>query len=302
MKKILALTLTGLIAVIGSGATVAASAVTEDKPLVQAAETAVSENLYLVPGVYTADGVKKENSISAGAQKLTGEQCDEIFTENAYLCTLSVGDTLPTPSSERKDKDGNDYSFNGWWAIVDATVTYFDKVPKITETTFLYADWRADLSQRMDPIIPKPGVVVEPNHYLLINAGTENEQKVKLGHKGTEMSNAVDLGYGYATELYVMQLSLKAGDTIQIYTTGLIKDKEEPVMAPVMGSNNKATVYLDFNAEKNNYTSDYLTATDGDKWDDPSITVKDGVDEKFNVYIKFFDGGSLMWIYLEIPA
>ena len=175
-------------------------------------------------------------------------------------------------------------------------------MPEISETTFLYADWRADLSQRMDPVEPDPGVYVEPNHYMLINPGTENEQKITLRHKGSEMSTALDLGYGYAVELYTMQLSLKAGDKIEIYTTGLIKDKEEPDLAPILGESNKREVYLDFNAEKGNYTSDYLDKTDGTKRSKPTITVKEGVDEKFNVYIKFFGDGSLMWIYLEIPS
>ena len=66
----------------------------------------------------------------------------------------------PKPKSTRKDKDGNDYSFNGWWAIVDATVTYFDVVPDVTESIYLYADWRADLSQRKDPVKPEEGGIV----------------------------------------------------------------------------------------------------------------------------------------------
>lgn len=302
MKKLLALTLTTIL-VLGGSATVSVTAATAEKSLPQVQMAATEENnLYLVPGTYISGGTKHENAISSGAQKLSKEQCGEIFTENAYLCTLSVGSALPEPSSEREDKDGNAYSFNGWWTIVDATVTYFDKVPALSETTFLYADWRADLSQRMDPVMPEPGLVVEPNHYMLINADTENEQKIKLGHKGTEMSSAIDLGYGYATELYVMQLSLKAGDTIQIYTTGLDKDKEGPQMAPILGSDNSRVVYLDYNVEKGNYTSDYLSKTDGTKRTPPSITVNEGVDQKFNVYIKFFDGGSLMWIYLELPS
>ena len=70
MKKFLAITLTSLIALAGSGATVTATAVTEEKPALQASETVASaevaqvaaeqHNLYLVPGVYMVGGEKRK--------------------------------------------------------------------------------------------------------------------------------------------------------------------------------------------------------------------------------------------------
>ena len=156
MKKILALILVNVLALCGTGAmTASATTVDNAAPQPVAEITAEQPSLYLVPGTYTLDGQKVSNTVSgSGVKQLTAAECEDIFTENAYLCTAQKGASLPIPSSTRKDKNGNAYSFNGWWTIVDATVTYFDKVPQISETTYLYADWRADLSQRMDPIIP----------------------------------------------------------------------------------------------------------------------------------------------------
>ena len=168
------------------------------------------------------------------------------------------------------------------------------------DTLFLYADWRADLSQRMDPVAPDLGEVVEPDHYILITHADGETDKIALRHKGSELSTALDLGYGYPTELYT-SVTLKAGDSLQIFTTGLVKGAEDPVLAPILGSNKKSTVFLDFNAEKGNYTENYLSATGGSTWEDPTITVNDGIEEMFNIYIKFFSGGSNMAIYLE-PA
>ena len=302
MKKILALALTGLIVLSGSGMAVAATAASEALPTAGKETAAVEQsNLYLVPGTYMSEGAKVENSISAGAQKLTKEQCDVIFTENAYLCTLSAGETLPVPTSERVDKSGEKYAFNGWWAIVDATVTYFDKVPEISEKTFLYADWRADLSQRKDPVAPEPGVEVEPNHYLMIKrAETGETEKIILRKSGTDVSSAMDLGYGYAVQL-LNQITLNAGDVITVYTTGLDKTAEEPLLAPI-GSHQNREIQLESNGTGTNRTADFLTADKGSARRGPSITVNDGVSGKFNIYIKFFGGGSTMAVYMEPSA
>ena len=302
MKKILTLALTGLIALGGSGMAVAATAASETLPAAKTQTAAVEQgNLYLVPGTYMSEGVKVENSISAGAQKLTKEQCDVIFTENAYLCTLAVGETLPVPASERVDKSGEKYAFNGWWAIVDATVTYFDKVPEISEKTFLYADWRADLSQRKDPVAPEPGVEVEPNHYLMIKrAETGETEKIILRKSGTDVSSAMDLGYGYAVQL-LNQITLNAGDVIAVYTTGLDKTSEEPVIAPI-GNHLSREIQLESNGTGTNRTADFLTADSGSARRTPSMTVNAGVSGKFNIYIKFFGGGSTMAVYMEPSA
>ena len=214
MKKILALTLSGVF-IISSAAALAACTVPEDQKPPQ-------ENLYFVPGTYVADGQKVENTLSSGATKLSEEVCAEMNTENVYRCTLPAGENLPVPTSQRKDKDDNAYTFNGWWAIVNATVTYYETVPAVTETTFLYADWRTDLSQRKDPVIPDAGVEVEPDHYMLVKRADSGEtERITLRKAYTNMTSAETLGYLYPVELYAEGFELYPGDIITVYTTGL---------------------------------------------------------------------------------
>ena len=303
MKKILALTLSGILVLGGSGIAIAASATEEGSaaPEIQAESTANTQsNLYLVPGVYTADGEKKLNGIDSGATKLTDEQCEEIFTENAYLCTLTKGAALPVPTSERKDKDGVAYSFNGWWTIVDATVTYFETVPEITETTYLYADWRADLSQRKDPVAPEEGMIVEPNHYIMLKHSDGTEQKVTLIRGFTNLSTAETLGYGFAAELKIEGLTLNPGDTFMVYTTGLVNsDKAE--LSPVCdGTFTRWTIDLEASSEKDNDTKTYLSAQASAYYTvDPVITYKYDTEGTYNLYIKYFSKGSKMAVYME---
>ena len=78
MKKFMALTLTGLFVIGGFGTVSAAAADPAENRSGSRAETASVQqnNLYLVPGTYVSGGVKAENVISSGAQKLTQEECD----------------------------------------------------------------------------------------------------------------------------------------------------------------------------------------------------------------------------------
>lgn len=116
MKRILAVVLTSVLLTGGSVSAVSANATTEALPVSQMETVAeMQNNLYLVPGTYMSGGVKVENTVTSGATKLTSDECEEILTDNAYLCNLSVGDSLPVPTSERVDKNGVPYKFNGWW-------------------------------------------------------------------------------------------------------------------------------------------------------------------------------------------
>ena len=293
MKKILTLTLICLLLLSSTGFAIAA-AVTNDSSASQARATV--PQVYLVPGTYMSGGSKVENTISSGATKLTAAECDAIFTENAYLCTLSTGDKLPTPNSQRKDKDGNKYTFNGWWTIVDATVTYFDKVPAFTVTTFLYADWRADLSQRMDPIIPEGGEIVEPNHYLSITHADKTTEIIALLKGATDQLNAEQLGYGYAVQLFKEGLELKPGDVISVYTTGLGDGKVQ--IAPI-GEHTSREINLEADINKGNYTSNYFTADKGSARRTPTLTYNASTAGRYNIYIKFFNGGNIMAVYME---
>ena len=288
MKKILALALSSIFVL--SGAAVFAACTTaeeeEQKP--------VQENLYFVPGTYVSDGVKIENGLSDGATKLSDDKCAEMNTENVYQCTLPAGANLPVPTSQRKDKDDNLYTFNGWWTIVNATVTYYETVPTVTETTFLYADWRADLSQRKDPVVPDESTAVQPVHYMSIKrAKTGEEEKVVLRVSGTDVADAEDLGYGRPVQLYNGWFELRPGDEITVYTVGL-EDSTEAQIAPLNGMG--ANIALESSGDGSNVTANYLTTTA----DAPTLTYrKTAKTRHFRIYIKFKLAGAKMTVYME---
>ncbi len=289
MKKILAFALSSVFAV--SGAVVFSACAHKEK-------SAPQDNLYFVPGIYVTDGVKVENSLSSGATKLSDEVCAEMNTENVYRCTLPAGANLPVPTSKRKDKDDNLYTFNGWWAIVNATVTYYEKVPTVAETTFLYADWRADLSQRKDPVIPDAGDEVEPVHYMSVKHASGDTERITLRKAYTNMTSAETLGYLFPVELYAEGFELNKGDVISVYTTGLT-DSEKAVISPVLDSNNTRSIQLEKSTQKENDTADYLTADPGSQRRAPTVTYKPETAGTFNIYIKYFNKGSIMAVYLE---
>ena len=118
------------------------------------AETETAK-VYLLPGSYLKDGERVQNTV-ADSTPLTATEKDALHLEGNVYEAGPIGDSLPLAVTTQKDKAGNAYTFNGWWYIVDATVTYTDVVPEVTETTYLYADFRADLSQRKDPVAPAP--------------------------------------------------------------------------------------------------------------------------------------------------
>lgn len=284
MKKFLALTIAGIISLGGVAAFSACSA--------------ANGTVYLVPGTYISEGGQVENTLKSGAKKLTDEQCVEINTDNTYLCTKSRGSSLPKPLSGRTDAEGNVFEFNGWWTIVDATVTYYDKVPKVAtdETLFLYADWRAPLSQPKDPIIPEGGTTAEPDHYMVIKHSDGTEDKITLRKSWADTASET-LGYKYPVELTTQAFTLTAGDMIYVYTTGLTDD-EEAQLAPIHPDG--CLIELSASGDKANDTADYLDAFAPTTFrGDPYLTYKLEEAQLFNIYIKFYKGGSNMSVYLE---
>ena len=261
MKKILTLALAGIMTLGGAAALTACN-----KP--------TTYTLYLVPGTYVQEGAQVENTLSdKSAKKLTEAECEQLHLDNVYQCSLAKGKTLPVPASTRTDEDGNAYTFNGWWTIVDATVTYFETMPVVNETTYLYADWRADLSQRKDPVIPDGGEEVEPNHYMLVQRGGVGEpERITLRKAYTDMMSAEMLGYLYPVELVAEGFELTPGDIITVYTTGLTDD-EDAVIAPLRSpTTNRGTIQLEKSGEKPVDTANYLSADGGSSRRTPSMT------------------------------
>lgn len=295
MKKILAFTLTSILLLGGSGAAIAASATTAS-PEVPKAEATTQSKLYLVPGTYVSGGETVKNDIPSGATALTDDECAEIYTDNAYVCTLGKGAALPAPESQRKDAEGNLYTFNGWWTIVDATVTYFETVPEISETTFLYADWRADLSQRKDPVEPDESTTVQPRYYMsIVRAETGKTETVTLLVSGTDVSNAENLGYSAPVQLYNDWFELNPGDEITVFTAGL-GGSEEVQQAPLATGDAKGEITLENSANEHNDTKDYLENAAGTL----KLTYKQSQSSRhFRIYIKFYNGGSTMTVYMQ---
>ena len=301
MKKILALVLTCLL-LVGSIGIVAFATTANDgaQPVAAAAN-----KLYLVPGTYMSGSTKVANTVSGnGVRKLTQAECDEIFTENAYECTLAVGAMLPTPSSTRTDSNNKKFTFNGWWAIVEATVTYFDRVPSASSgITFLYADWRADLSQRKDPVAPGGVTVTGKVHYLTITRAADKQTEKITLHRGIPgyAPNAEKLGYNDASELSTT-ITLNVGDVITVYTTGLVSG-EDAVAAPIALNyeGRTRTVTLDSDTNNGFITSNYVTPTVPASYRSPvTLTCKQA--GKYDIYIKFFSGGTNMSVYMQPKA
>ena len=282
MKKITALMLTGLFAF--AGAAMFSSCKNSDKI-----------SLYFVPGTYMEDGVKTENTVPSGAEALTQKQCKKIKSENVYRCTLAEGEALPVPVSSRKDAEGNPYTFNGWWTIVDATVTYFETVPELTETIYLYADWRADLSQPQDPVEPDDSVTVQPKYYMsVLRAETQETESVPLRVWGTDVTNAETLGYGAPVQLHNDWFVLNPGDEVSVYTAGLL-GSEEAQLAPVSASGGSTTITLENSDAEGNDTKDYL-----EKSSDTALLYKKTLSARhFRIYIKFYDKGATMTVYMQ---
>ena len=290
MKKLISLILISMLLLCSTGLTLAVAATSETDNNAPNA-TPEQGTLYLVPGA--------NNTISSGAEHLTQQQCDEIFVDNAYICTLGKGATLPTPESDRVDKEGNPFSFNGWWSIVDATITYFDKVPEISETMFLYADWRADLSQKKDPVQPNESTA-HVNHYMTIKrAATGETETLVLRVGGTDMRNAETLGYGGPVQLYNDWFELSKGDVITVYTKGLGADKDKTQVVPLLDDSNSRSITLESSGDGLNVTANFLSKDEGSQRRNPTLTCIAETSRHYRIYIKFYYGGANMAVYME---
>ncbi len=296
MKKILSLVLINIFLLGSSVTAVSLKATAEPSREAQSKSVATKQNkLCLVPGTYMSEGGKVENAVPAGATKVKAEECAEIMTDNVYMCNLSAGDALPVPTSSRQDKNGVPYQFNGWWSIVDATVTYFDKMPELSETLYLYADWRAELSQRKDPVIPDASTVVVPSNYMSIKrAATGKEEIITLRISGTDDINADTLGYSKPVQLYNDWFELNPGDVITVYATGL-GGSDQTQSAPLDVAGNRIT--FENSTTTANNTGTYLKINASD-----SRTLVYRATQKtqqFRIYIKFKSNGAEMLVYME---
>lgn len=267
--------------------------------------------LYLVAGGYNdpVSGERAQYAVSGDSVvKLTDEQCAAIHSENAYVFGGKAGDALPAPDTER---DG--FAFNGWWGIEDATVTYYKTAPALTEDTYLYADYRAELSQHREPVAPGDDVAQEYPHYMEVTrAATGKTEKIQLFVSGTDVPNAVQAGYGGPVQFYNEWFQLSEGDDIKFYVSNVYG--RQPTLAPQKRSNaQKITLEISGagNTDKNTsatlkclingempqipFAGDYGSSEYGD----PMVRCVRKGTNNYRVYIKFYDDGGTMTIYME---
>ena len=307
MKKFITIALSALFVfgMAATGVTLNAKATAESTPAAQAEIATV----YLVPGNYKdVNGDTVYNTLTSGATKLTDDESAAIHTPNAYKCTLSAGDELPEPATTKTG-----VTFNGWWTIEDANVVYHETLPVANETLFLYADWRAELSQPSKPIIPDESVEQEYPHYMEVKrAATGRTEKIQLFVSGTDVPNAVQAGYGGPVQFYNEWFQLSEGDEIKFYVSNVFG--KLPTLAPQNVANTrKITLEISGagNPDKSTpssikclingeipdwaFSGDYSSPLNGE----PMVRCVRKDTNNFRVYIKFYDNGGTMTIYME---
>ena len=290
MKKVITFAIAGLLAIAGGGA---AFTVTADSDAQAVQETA---KVYLLPGSYARNGNRVLNTIE-GLTPLNETELAALHLEGNVYEAGKAGSALPTPTTTQTDNAGGAFGFNGWWTVVGATVTYMTAVPEVTETTYLYADFRAAFSQRRDPVLPDEGYEDSLNDYILIERATGEKEQVPLFISGTEVPNALGSNvFGRPVQYYNEWFKLYPGDMMSVYITSLFKSLE-PTLCPLYASN-QSWVTFESNPGVNN-TQNWLSGG-GDQLAsgrDKRFECKE--EHNYRIYIKFYNSGGTMTIYMQ---
>ena len=223
--------------------------------------------VYLVPGTwYDFESKETKNNTVAGLTALTEEEKAALHLEaqpNVYRAGAE-GETLPVPVTEKTDAEGEPFVFQGWWYIRNASVTYTETVPAASENLYLYADFRAALSQRSEPKDPPEQIGGGEKNFLLVTHEDGSQDVVPLLVSGTDVWNVYDMGYGSKVQFFNEYFSLRKNDRIKVYLTDISDsekhdDKPVPYPKPNVGPTYK---YFSFTLESSgsNKTSDYLFA------------------------------------------
>ena len=295
-KSVIALTLS---AVLSLGVSGAAAVAETDKaaPTAKADETA---KVYLVPGAWY-DGATKAhvpNSVD-GATALSETEKTALHLENNVYLAGEIGSALPTAQTTREG-----YTFNGWWTIENATVTYVETVPQTKEPLYLYADFRAALSQPQAPVNPPEDAEEEIAHYMRVeHQDTGEVEIIPLFVSGTDVSSACTAGYSGPVQFYNEWFELRANDLIQVYVSNIYGDK--PEIAPKLRGNPEPKCGVTLERSGSNNTAEYIARYNADKYgtfvgvDDPTLKYTSDESHHFRIYIKFYDDGGYMTIYME---
>ena len=295
--KVLSLALASALAVGTNAATVATAETTEQTP--------ESSAVYLVPGSYTnAAGQTVYNTV-AGATKLDESQCAKVHTPNAYL---AGGSGAELPDAETTNAK---VTFNGWWAIENAEIVYYETVPDTAEPMFLYADWRAELSLPKDPVNPPEESDEAMEYYLEITRkATGKKERVPLNVSATDVPNAEQFGYGGPVQFYNEWFLLEPGDDFQIFVSRIYSKKPTPAPQYIkdqsyakLESNtvNKTLDYINCKTPRGDYITGHDFYSYG-SFKEPTygyVGEKAKVAHHFRIYIKFYDQGDVCTIYME---
>lgn len=301
----------------GAAGTVPAeqTAPSEQTASVAAAETKGAAQVYLVPG--------EGNSLEG--TKLAEDELSALHMEGDVYRAGATGTQLPTPATTKTDRTGASFVFNGWWTIVDASVTYYTTVPEVEENTYLYADFRAALSQPQGPVNPSNSAGTStPQHYMLVTrAATGKQEMIPLHVSGTEVSNAVQAGYGKPVQWYNEWFVMEPGDTVSYWFSGVYgtqpmygpRPRHTPVSCDILlnasgqyGQTGSYMQYVNDDYDANDETHSgrghqsryFFNANAADE--PPTLSYTGPLATQpyiFRIYIQFYDEGGHMTLYME---
>lgn len=273
--------------------------------------------VYLVPG---------EGNTLEGTP-LTAEEASALHMEEGekVYAAGAAGSVLPTPATTKTDSLGAGYVFNGWWTIMNAEVTYCETVPAVEETTFLYADFRAPLSQKRDPVAPSGGTGGStPENYMRVTrAATGEVELIPLYVSGTEVSNAEHAGHSGPVQWYNEWFVMEPGDTVSYWFSHLYgaqpmygpRPRHTPTSCDILlnssGEYGKTGMYMeyvndDYDANEKNHSGpghtshQFYNANAADEPPTLSYTGELATQPYiFRIYIQFYDQGGHMTLFMD---
>ena len=291
MKKALSVSLIAVISAILCLLLVFAATATSVFAATSKATASDSVQVYLMPGSYYAQGEKVYNTVT-GMTALTETERDALHLEGNVYKAGEKGDALPNAVTGQEGR-----TFNGWWYIKDALVTYTEVVPDVKATTYLYADFRADLSQPKDPVAPSGTNTDAENYMEIYRASTGKRERAALFVSGTDVPNAVGREtYGGPVQFYNEWFTLAPGDIMTCYISGVYGDISSGAMRAPQSRNGKLEVQLESNANVNHTVSWLEKQADSGSY---SFRCKADAQHPYRIYIKFYDAGGTMTIYME---
>ena len=174
------------------------------------AGASASHKVILSPGWYVSGGTQTNNAV--GGTDVTAADGGTYFVDNAYVCNLAAGETLPEATTTRSGM-----TFVGWRYASEGEIITVAKMPDVTKLDsdlYLYAEWATSGAISPDPgPNPDPGPDPGPIDPVDSNYMSVGSQKYTLTRNtGNTTREEYWLG-GSKAELTV-------GDTISLYMNG----------------------------------------------------------------------------------